>query len=63
MPIYIFECSTCKKRVEDLSRFSEKNPPCPTCGTDTLVRQIGTGIHVKFNGVGWNDPLARVIGE
>jgi putative FmdB family regulatory protein len=63
MPIYVYECDKCEKRDEDLSPAPEKNKACPNCHTGKLVLQIGTGIHVKFNGVGWQAPLARPFGE
>jgi putative FmdB family regulatory protein len=32
MPIYEYHCSACQKTFEKLSRMTETEQPCPTCG-------------------------------
>ena len=35
MPLYVFECSSCHHRFEDLVRPDER-PACPECGSDLM---------------------------
>lgn len=40
MPLYSYQCTSCKAEFEMLVRSSE-TPACPECGSDKLERQIG----------------------
>jgi putative FmdB family regulatory protein len=40
MPIYEFVCMRCEGRFEKLLRMSDAEPPCPTCGTSEVRRQL-----------------------
>lgn len=52
MPTYEYQCKNCGHHLEELQSFSE--PPlvrCPKCGTDNLMRVMGTGALIfKGNG-------------
>jgi putative FmdB family regulatory protein len=41
MPIYEYRCESCAHRFETLVRGSEQ-PACPTCGSQTLARELST---------------------
>src|SRR5262245_25473963 len=52
MPIYEYECTSCKTRFERSQRFSD--PPvseCPECGSP--VRRVLFPAGVVFKGSGW----------
>lgn len=52
MPIYEYECNTCKKRTELLQKISD--PPlekCPDCDGD--VRKLISSAGLHFKGTGW----------
>src|SRR5690349_23831362 len=52
MPVYEYECSTCKHRFERSQRFSD--PPiqeCPECGSP--VRRVIFPAGIVFKGSGW----------
>jgi len=40
MPIYEFQCGSCRKRVSVLLRSASKQPVCPKCGSAELQRLI-----------------------
>lgn len=46
MPIYQYNCATCRKRVEvffrSVSAAEGVQPPCPECGGKKLTRQMST---------------------
>ena len=39
MPLYVFECSACRHRFEDLVRPDEQ-PDCPECGARRTERPL-----------------------
>jgi len=39
MPLFVFECSLCHHRFEELVRAGER-PPCPQCGGKESERQL-----------------------
>ncbi|NOY83672.1 MAG: zinc ribbon domain-containing protein [Nitrospirae bacterium] len=52
MPIYEYECKTCKKRTELLQKISD--PPlekCPDCKGE--VRKLISSAGLHFKGTGW----------
>jgi putative FmdB family regulatory protein len=52
MPIYEYECTSCKTRFERSQRFSD--PPvteCPECGSQ--VRRVLFPAGIVFKGSGW----------
>lgn len=52
MPIYEYECKTCKKRTELLQKISD--PPlekCPHCKGE--VRKVISSAGLHFKGSGW----------
>jgi putative FmdB family regulatory protein len=54
MPIYEYQCSSCRYKLEELQKINE--PPlikCPDCGKDTLKRLIGSGAGLIFKGSGF----------
>ncbi len=38
MPIYEYDCQTCRKPVEVLLRTQSETPACPDCGGEKLER-------------------------
>ncbi|MFN4132177.1 MAG: FmdB family zinc ribbon protein [Caldimicrobium sp.] len=38
MPIYEFQCETCGQLFERLMRRDEDFPPCPSCGSDKVIK-------------------------
>lgn len=40
MPLYSYQCTSCKAEFEMLVRSSE-TPACPECGSEKLDRRIG----------------------
>lgn len=54
MPTYDYQCSSCKKTLEILQKISaEPLKECPECGLSTLVRGVGGGIGLQFQGTGF----------
>jgi putative FmdB family regulatory protein len=54
MPTYEYQCTHCSHELEEFHSINE--PPltrCPKCGTDGLVRMMGTGGGVIFKGSGF----------
>jgi putative FmdB family regulatory protein len=52
VPLYEYECSTCRFRFERIQRFSD--PPvslCPECGG--AVSQLLSPPAIQFKGSGW----------
>ena len=54
MPTYEYQCKMCGHQVEEFqSILEEQLKHCPKCGTDNLVRVIGTGAGLIFKGTGF----------
>ena len=52
MPLYEYECQTCRHRFERIQKFSD--PPvasCPECGNE--VRKLVSSPAIQFKGSGW----------
>ena len=54
MPIYVYQCSACDARVEEIQKFTDPAPPkCEKCGKDgTLEKQMGKS-NFELKGGGW----------
>ena len=53
MPIYEFECSECKHRLEVMQKVSDKDPgKCPKCTKGTLKKLISS-TSFALKGSGW----------
>jgi putative FmdB family regulatory protein len=53
MPLYEYECESCKNRFEKIVKYSD--PPldtCPKCGKGP-VRKLFSSPAIKFKGSGW----------
>jgi putative FmdB family regulatory protein len=53
LPLYEYECRSCKHRFEKIVKFSD--PPlttCPACGQES-VEQLLSAPAVQFKGSGW----------
>jgi putative FmdB family regulatory protein len=54
MPTYEYQCKMCGHQLEEFQSISEEPlVHCPKCGTDNLVRVIGTGAGLIFKGTGF----------
>lgn len=52
MPLYEYECESCRHRFERIQKFSD--PPvdvCPSCGG--AVRKLLSSPAIQFKGSGW----------
>jgi putative FmdB family regulatory protein len=53
MPLYEFECESCRKRFERIQKFSDPTPDvCPTCGKGP-VRKLFSSPAIQFKGSGF----------
>ena len=54
MPIYDYDCSACRHRVEVIHGIHDAGPRfCPSCGADgTMRKALGTPA-IHFKGSGW----------
>ncbi len=54
MPTYEYQCKACGYEMEEFQSITEEPlKHCPNCGTDNLVRVIGTGAGLIFKGTGF----------
>ena len=54
MPTYDYRCDACEHVFEEFQSITAKPlKKCPECGTNKLVRLIGTGAGVIFKGSGF----------
>jgi len=54
MPTYPYQCKACGHELEEFQSINA--PPlerCPKCGTENLVRVIGSGVGLIFKGTGF----------
>jgi len=52
MPIYEYECESCKARTEVIQSFSDPPPTqCPRCGA--ALRKLFSAPSFQFKGSGW----------
>ena len=53
MPLYEYQCKSCKHRFEVIQKFSDKPvKKCPKCGKNTVERLISSPA-IQFKGTGW----------
>lgn len=52
MPIYEYECKSCKTRFEKLMGIRDPQPDCPECGSSESRRLISRSSFV-LKGDGW----------
>jgi len=52
MPLYEYECDACKRRFEEIQKFSDPAiKTCPTCGG--TVQKLLSNPAIQFKGSGW----------
>ena len=51
MPLYEYECSACKHRLEKIQKAGARPPRCPECG-GTMKRLLSAPA-IQFKGSGW----------
>lgn len=53
MPLYEFECETCKLNIELIQHYSDPAPQCEVC-KNTMIRVLSGGkIALDFKGKGF----------
>lgn len=52
MPLYEFECRSCRETHELLMKVSEQVPECPSCGKESLNKLLSR-THFVLKGQGW----------
>lgn len=54
MPIYVYQCSACDARVEEIQKINAPPPKkCARCGkSETLKKQMGVS-NFELKGSGW----------
>jgi len=63
MPIYEFECSTCRTRFDRLQKLSDPDPgACPECGEPTIRRCV-TAPSFRLAGSGWYETDFKKDGD
>lgn len=54
MPIYDYDCSSCRHRVEVIHGIHEAGPRfCPSCGAEGTMRKALATPAIHFKGSGW----------
>jgi putative FmdB family regulatory protein len=54
MPTYEYQCKSCGHALEEFQSMSEEPlTRCPKCGTDSLIRIMGSGSGLIFKGTGF----------
>jgi putative FmdB family regulatory protein len=51
MPLYVYKCDDCGKKVEILQAFDDPHPKCSTCSTQMKKQVALTSFTLK--GGGW----------
>lgn len=58
MPIYEYDCETCKSREEIIQKFDEKTPEeCPNCHAKGTLKKVVTSSAFHLKGGGWYKDL------
>jgi putative FmdB family regulatory protein len=52
MPLYEFECEGCGKLIEQIQKFKDPAPACPSCNLPTKKKVGGRSVF-DFKGTGW----------
>lgn len=54
MPIYDYDCTACRHRVEVIHGINDAGPRfCPSCGADGTMRKALATPAIHFKGSGW----------
>jgi len=53
MPTYEYECENCGHKFSELHAINIRLKTCPNCHKESLIRLIGTGLGIIFNGTGF----------
>jgi putative FmdB family regulatory protein len=54
MPIYDYDCSSCRHRVEVIHGIHDAGPRfCPSCGAEGTMRKALATPAIHFKGSGW----------
>jgi len=54
VPIYEYECQTCRKRVELIQKLGDPPPQaCGACGATGSMRKLLAAPALQFKGSGW----------
>ena len=40
MPVYEYACMECEEHFEELVRMNAEAPPCPSCGSADVLKQL-----------------------
>ena len=40
MPVYEYACMECEEHFEELVRMDAEAPPCPSCGSADVLKQL-----------------------
>lgn len=52
MPLYEYQCESCKHRFEKIQKYTDPPPAaCPSCGG--TVRKLASSPAIQFKGSGW----------
>jgi putative FmdB family regulatory protein len=63
MPIYEFECPSCRHHFERLQKLSDADPAdCPECGKSGLRRRV-TAPAFRLSGSGWYETDFKKVGD
>jgi putative FmdB family regulatory protein len=63
MPIYAFECCSCRHHFDRLQKLSDPDPTvCPACGAPELRRQL-TAPQFRLAGSGWYETDFKKDGD
>lgn len=46
MPLYIYDCTDCKKQVEIRHSYNEKNIRCPVCNSLNIKKNLSSVLQV-----------------
>ena len=53
MPIYEFECSTCKAVNEKLQKYTDPAPKCVSCKSEKTMERRVSRTSFALKGTGW----------
>lgn len=53
MPIYEYECQTCKTQLEIKQHFDDPPPDCKHCASNLAMKKLISKSSFHLKGVGW----------
>lgn len=57
MPLYVYKCSKCGHKLEELQKFSDEPlKKCPKCKKNALEKQLSADTGFCLMGYGWHKP-------